>query len=83
MDLQLHNKVVLVTGGTSSIGLSSAEIFLQQGARVMISGRNAERGHEALQQLLSGQPDAVERIQFVSGDVAVVSDCQHMVSHTL
>jgi NAD(P)-dependent dehydrogenase (short-subunit alcohol dehydrogenase family) len=83
MALQLRNKVVLVTGGTSGIGLSCAEVFLQEGARVVISGRNVERGHEALQQLLSTQSDAAECIQFVSGDVAVILDCQHMVSHTL
>ncbi len=49
----------------------------------MISGSNTERSHEALQQLLRTQPGAAECIQFVSGDVAGVCDCQHMVSHTL
>ena len=83
MDLQLHDKVVLVTGGTSGIGLSSAEIFLQEGARVMISGRNSKRGKESLQHLLSTHPDAERRIQFISGDVAVVRDCQRMVNHTI
>lgn len=83
MDLQLHDKVVLLTGGTSGIGLSSAEIFLQEGARVMINGRNIERGREALQYLLDKQPDTAERIQFVSGNVALVSDCQNIVNRTL
>ena len=44
---------------------------------------NTERSHEALQQLLRTQPGAAECIQFVSGDVAGVCDCQHIVSHTL
>ncbi len=83
MDLKLHNKVVLITGGTSGIGLSSAEIFLQEGARVMINGRHAQRGRDALQLLLSTQPDAAERVRLISGDVAAVSDCERIVRHTL
>lgn len=34
------NKVVLVIGGTSGIGLASAKAFAEQGARVVITGRN-------------------------------------------
>jgi NAD(P)-dependent dehydrogenase (short-subunit alcohol dehydrogenase family) len=83
MDLKLHNTVVLITGGTSGIGLSSAEIFLQEGARVMINGRKTERGRDALQLLLRTQPDAAERVRFISGDVAAVSDCERIVRHTL
>jgi NAD(P)-dependent dehydrogenase (short-subunit alcohol dehydrogenase family) len=83
MDLQLHPKVVLITGGTSGIGLSSAEFFLREGARVMISGRNVQRGHEAWQHFLNTLPDAYGHINFVSGDVAVIRDCQHLVGHTL
>lgn len=83
MDLQLHDKVVLITGGTSGIGLSSAEIFLREGARVMISGRNSKRGKEALQHIIGNQPDADGRIAFTSGDVAIVRDCRRMVNHTL
>lgn len=83
MDLQLHNKAVLITGGTSGIGISSAEIFVQEGARVMISGRNAERGWQALQHIIRTYPDAGDRIRLVCGDVGVVEDCRHIVSQTL
>jgi NAD(P)-dependent dehydrogenase (short-subunit alcohol dehydrogenase family) len=34
------NKVILITGGTSGIGLATAEAFVQAGARVIITGRN-------------------------------------------
>jgi len=83
MDLQLENKAILITGGTSGIGLSTAEIFVQEGARVVISGRNDERGSKALQHLLHNQPDAAESVRFVSGDVELVDDCRHMVSQAL
>ena len=38
MDLQLQNKIVLITGGTSGIGLCTAEIFIQaeEVARVIV-----------------------------------------------
>ena len=39
----LTNQVCLVTGGGSGIGLASAKILHQAGARVMISGRSAEK----------------------------------------
>ncbi|MDB5533456.1 MAG: NAD(P)-dependent dehydrogenase, short-chain alcohol dehydrogenase family [Hyphomicrobiales bacterium] len=43
MDLGLSGRTVVITGGSSGIGLAAAGIFLDEGARVAICGRNAER----------------------------------------
>lgn len=43
MDLGLNGKAVVVTGGTSGIGLAAADVLLAEGARVAICGRSAER----------------------------------------
>ncbi len=36
------NKVVVVTGGTSGIGLATAKAFVNEGAQVFITGRRQE-----------------------------------------
>jgi uncharacterized oxidoreductase len=41
--MKLSNKTVLVTGGTSGIGLGLAEAFLKADSRVIVCGRNKEK----------------------------------------
>ncbi|HEV8059314.1 MAG TPA: SDR family oxidoreductase [Gemmataceae bacterium] len=46
----LANQVCLVTGGSSGIGLATANRLLEQGARVAIAGRSAEKLARAAEQ---------------------------------
>ncbi|UPK70258.1 SDR family oxidoreductase [Chitinophaga filiformis] len=48
---KLQNKTALVTGGNSGIGFATAKEFIQQGAKVIITGRNAAALEEARQSL--------------------------------
>lgn len=43
----LKNKVALITGGTSGIGLAIAEAFIKSGATIIITGRNQEKLEKA------------------------------------
>ena len=81
MDLGLSSKVVLLTGGTSGIGLEAAREFLQEGASVCLMGRSEERGREAAARL--AQEAGAERICFLQGDVKSVEDCGRVVKGTV
>ena len=47
----LENKVAVVTGGNSGIGYAAAQEFVQQGAKVVITGRNKEAVEKAVAEL--------------------------------
>ena len=48
---RLDGRTCLIVGGTSGIGLASARRFLEEGARVVVTGREPEIGRAALAQL--------------------------------
>lgn len=48
---KLKNKVAFISGGTSGIGLATARELIQQGARVIISGRYAQTVNETVKLL--------------------------------
>lgn len=67
------NQSVVITGGTSGIGLAAAKCFLKDGNFVMIAGRNRERGIAALKELDS------DRAAFISSDMTKEEDVQGLL----
>jgi NAD(P)-dependent dehydrogenase (short-subunit alcohol dehydrogenase family) len=61
--VKLEGKVAAITGGTAGIGRAIAEAYLAEGARVVVNGRNADRGKQVAAEL--GDPD---RVPYCEGD---------------
>lgn len=59
-------KTALVTGSTSGIGVAIAEAFAAQGAHVIVTGRNTERGDDVVAAIVA----AGGRADFVAADLA-------------
>ena len=51
MDKRLRNKIALITGGTTGIGLATAKRFASEGAEVIVTGRNPETLEAARREL--------------------------------
>ncbi len=49
--MKLQNKIAVITGGNSGIGLATAQEFKAEGARVIIIGRNADAVAKAAREI--------------------------------
>ena len=71
MSNRFDNKVVVVTGGTSGIGLATAKAFAAEGASVFITGRRQEALDTALKQFGG-------KVTGVRGDMASLADIDRL-----
>lgn len=72
---KLTNKVAVITGGSSGIGLATAQEFVNQGASVVIFGRGSEGLNNAVKQLGKNSHS-------IRGDVSNLSDLDRLFSET-
>ena len=68
----LEGKVAVISGGTSGIGACIAELFVLEGARVVIGGRREEQGQKLSESL-------GEAATFVRTDVTVEADVKALI----
>ncbi|MEB2608725.1 SDR family oxidoreductase [Burkholderia cenocepacia] len=73
--MRLKSKSALITGGTSGIGLATAKLFISEGARVAVTGRDesvfervkAELGEHAV--VLKGDVRSLDDMRAIAGEV--------------
>lgn len=74
--MRLQNKVALITGAGSGIGLQTALLFAQEGAKVVVVDINDAAGNKAVQML----KDLGGEAAYVRADVSKAADCEAMVA---
>ena len=70
---KLANKVAVVTGGNSGIGFTTARTFLEEGAEVIITGRNQESLNKAVGELGNGA-------SAIRSDIGQLADIEKLAS---
>ena len=75
-------KVALITGGTDGIGLAAAKGFAASGAKVLLAGRNVERGRKALDELVA-EGAKEDDVRFLPVDVSEAAQVEEMVAACL
>jgi len=75
---KLEGKVAVITASTRSIGRAIAEIYLSEGAKVVVSGRSAEKGEQALAEM-----DAGENAHFIACDAVNQSEVEALIDGTV
>ncbi len=78
MDLSLHDRVVIVTGGAKGIGAACCHAFVGEGARVVLVDRDAQATATLAEALRKRRGVVEPRI----ADLHNAADCARVVEHT-
>ncbi len=77
--MRLQDKVAVITGGTFGIGESTALLFAQEGAKVVVAARNQEKGEMVVNQIKEQGGEAI----FVKTDVSKEEDVKNLMKETV
>lgn len=76
-----ENKVALVTGGSTGLGLAIAKAFAAAGAKVAIAARNSERLDYAVEDVRRSSPSSAPH--GIAADVTRQHDVERMIAETI
>ncbi len=75
----MKDKVIIITGASSGIGLACAREFAQRGARLALAARSTDKLEEIKQELESQNTDVIT----VPTDVSIEEDCKNLIDQTI
>lgn len=79
-DMRLKDRVAIVTGSTSGIGRTTAELFVREGAKVLFTGRNEKEGDAIIAFLSDGSSTGSGgEASFVAADISRSNEVQMAV----
>lgn len=77
--MRLKDKVIIVTGTTSGIGLACAKRFAKEGAKVVMCARSEEKGKDQEKELLN----LGYEVMFIKCDVSKKAEVDNVVNKTI
>jgi len=83
MNLDFQDKVALISGGGTGIGLTIARSFLLSGANVVITGRREEVLEKSTHVLIKELGDIDSEISFMSCDMSALESVKKVLNKTL
>lgn len=76
---RLDGKVAIITGATSGMGRDTAYVFAEEGAKIMITGRNENRAKEVVERIKNNGGEA----SYVIADIADRNSLDKIVDETV
>ncbi len=78
MDLNLKDKVVIVTGGAKGIGAGISESFAKEGAKLVIAGRPSKMASDFVAEI-----SEITEVLFIEGDFTTPGICKKVIDDTV
>ena len=72
-----QNKVIIITGASSGIGLASAKLFASYGARLSLAARSLDKLEAVAKEI------GTDNVLCVKTDVSVEADCRNLIEQTV
>src|SRR5882672_3911109 len=76
---RLKDKIAVVTGSGAGMGEGMVRLFAEEGARVVVSGRDENKGEAVAAEIAAQGAQAI----FIRADVAVEAECRALIDKTV
>lgn len=77
--MKLQNKIAVITGAGKGIGKATAELFIKEGANVVLTSRNLSD----LEQIVRDNENKKDNITIIAGDISKEETIQKVINETI